>query len=320
MLTPRPTLAGRAPGRLPNVNQISGVEFYRSASSEIDSLADATYMGSATYNGSGNWTYNVERADSGFALTESPETFFAVATDVNGQVSAANWETLSPVYDSGVWTGELYLDPFATTAFDANPIVGDLAATPLALSNAPTTSMLQLTASDVTGADGGLAASVTFYMAPTGNSSSSSNELGTVTGGNGTNNWTLDVDVTSLTGSYTIYAQAIGANGERSVLKTTTVDFNRPAVLDFAADVSTDSGGIPRLTLWTDDLSAGDSASSTSVKYYVDTSGIGPFDSSGGEYELLGTVTSGDRWRLGVDRYRREQVQRLRDVLCRGDE
>ena len=294
-------------GPPPGVSQIASVAFYRSTDSTIYSLQDATFVGDGirTNDGigavEGEWTYTI--ANASFLSQQTPETLLAVATDIYGQQSAAAYVTLTPVLENGVWNGQFAYNPenpSGLATVNVNPSISDgLAVTPTA-SSSPLDSTIELSAQGVTGANGGQAQSVTYYMAPTGSGIGFLTEIGAVTGStNG--DWGLDINATALSGSYTFWALAIGADGQRSAWAATSVNFNRPSVYLYA-NTSVDSSGTPWLDLSAGIGATGSGATITGVSYYIDTSGIGPFSPTDADAKLLGTATSAGangNWAVG---------------------
>lgn len=277
---------------------IDHVEFFQSTNTAIGSIADMSDLGQATQNEDDPnlWTLHLDTAS--FLSEQAPQTFLAVAYDAYGQISSADYRTLVPYVDANnYWNGQFFVSEFGSpTTVTVNPNVDQLTATTFTPSDSPLTQMIELDASGVRGANGGDAVAVKFYLV----GGVQPVEIGTVAGGDSAD-FKIDFDVTHLTGDQAFFAEAIGADGQVGPMQSIDVNFNRPSIGSFGAALMTGSGGRPRLSLMVDDLDAGEDTEITSVSYYVDTSGMGPFDPSDGDAVLLGTVHSaglGGHWTL----------------------
>jgi T5SS/PEP-CTERM-associated repeat protein len=74
---------------------IANVEFYRSSSSTVNSIQDATPLGPGTPVGTNGWTFEIDNPGS-FLNSPMRYTFLAVATDIYGQISAPAYASIIP--------------------------------------------------------------------------------------------------------------------------------------------------------------------------------------------------------------------------------
>ena len=181
---------------------ITGVNFYRESNGTAGlQIGSDTTVGAGTQSGT---TWTISASTSG--LTPGTYTFYAVATDSNGNSSTVASTTLT-VTSSGTGT----------------PTIGSFAANPASVTEGTSTT---LTASNVTETGGtGSITGVNFYRESNGTAGLQIGSDTTVGAGtqSGTT-WTISASTSGLTpGTYTFYAVATDSNGNSSTVASTTL-------------------------------------------------------------------------------------------------
>jgi hypothetical protein len=199
-----PSEAYRDPQYLiPDTSEIANVAFYGTNNSVINSLQDTTFIGFGTPQTipSGDTVWVPSQSSGGFAYC------LAVATDVYGQKSSA------------ALVGGEQGAPYPT--LNLNPSIASLTVTPTQSPSNPLERMVELRASGVTGANGGPAASVTFYIALDNGYPLA--ELGTLTASNSGSDWVIDASTYDLGQGEEYIAVASGADGQPSMFQQATL-------------------------------------------------------------------------------------------------
>jgi hypothetical protein len=180
---------------------ITGVNFYRESNGTSGlQIGSDTLVGAGTASGT---TWTISASTTGFAA--GSYTYYAVATDSNGNSSAVSSTTLT------------------VTAAAGTPTIGSFVANPASVAEGAPTS---LTASNVVESGGtGTITAVNFYRESNGTSGL---QIGSDTlvgsGAESGTTWTIAASTTGLApGTYTFYAVANDSNGNSSAVASTTL-------------------------------------------------------------------------------------------------
>ena len=304
----------------------------------VNSIAGLTPTWTATPDDDGNWTYEVTDTSGLDLATMAFQDFIAVAVEGTGDnsvYSAPSAFTLTPNLltdntgrpDPTTWTRpqqyEQYVfDPetlsvwYDTTTL-TGPTAGSVTATQSSTQSSPLQDVWQLTASDFNAlydTPNSQVQSVSFYaqqVLVVANGEGLDIEGPPVLLGDGASddsgNWDLSTDLSQLTGEQEIYAMATDGNGITRYADfdgSPIINFNRPVLNSVSPITPTVFDSSTPISLSVGFNSPGQNAAITSVSYYVDTSGIGPFSPGDGDVKRLGTANSpgtGAYWPINVN-------------------
>jgi hypothetical protein len=195
------TLTATSVAETGGTGTITGVNFYRESNGTAGlQIGSDTLVGAGTQSGT-TWTLSAPTA----GLAAGSYTYYAVATDSNGNSSAVSSTTLT------------------VTAAAGTPTIGGFVANPASVSVGQSTT---LTASNVVESGGtGTITGVTFYRESNGTSGL---QIGSDTlVGSGTQSgtsWSITAATGGLAaGTYTYYAVATDSNGDSSAVSSTTL-------------------------------------------------------------------------------------------------
>ncbi len=248
---------------------ITGVNFYRESNGTSGlQIGSDTLVGAGTQNGT-TWTLaNVSTA----GLSAGTYTFYAVASDSNGNTSSASSTTLTVVV----------------------PTIGGFTVSPTL---APAGTPITLTATNVS-ETGGTIAAVNFYRESNGTSGlqiGSDTLVGAATQ-NGTT-WTLsNVSTTGLApGTYTFYAVATDGAGNNGSASSATLTVDIPTIGGFAVSPTTAPTGTSVTLTATNVAEAGGALAA--VDFYLESNGASGLQI--GSDTLVGAGTqNGTTWSL----------------------
>jgi endonuclease/exonuclease/phosphatase family metal-dependent hydrolase len=259
---------------------ITGVNFYRESNGTSGlQIGSDTLVGAGTENGT---TWTISASTTG--LTAGTYTYYAVATDSNGNSSAVSSTTL-------------------TVTAPGTPTIGSFVANPSSVTVGATTT---LTASSVTETGGtGTITGVNFYRESNGTSGlqiGSDTLVGAGTA-NGTT-WTISASTTGLAaGTYTYYAVATDSNGNSSAVSSTTLTVTSstgtPTIGSFVANPSSVTIGATTTLTASSVTETGGTGTITGVNFYRESNGTSGLQI--GSDTLVGAGTAnGTTWTISA--------------------